>query len=311
MKKVFALALVFAMFLCCAGCGSSAPAAKTETTVADTTEAQLQETEVATEAPTEAEVLEEAPYEYVMTNLAGGAMEDEYFPEVYDLRMYAPKNGNTRFEIDYLAPADLKVVAVAFVGEEFAKTPEGWSPEPIICAAEDQQAAFRYEQEEKTSGEAQTLSFEIETDLLDSSNGVEIHFCDENYVSMSWLLVHHNQFNNLITNGTPVGDVKTLETSIRGNVEVHSFMMQTLDNGYVRFTVEYTAPKELYVAFLNAPAGDRFLRYGFEVEDSRNVIVSDIPENMLEGQTEVAVSFYEFFWHIFDGSDSRIVAKLG
>ena len=87
--------------------------------------------------------------------------------------------------------------------------------------------------------------------------------------------------------------------------------MQTLDNGYVRFTAEYTAPMELYVAFLNAPAGDQFLRYGFEAEDSRNVIVSDIPENMLEGQTEVAVSFYENFWHIFDGSDSRIVAKLG
>lgn len=301
MNRIWVLSLALAMLMCCVGCGSADPGTET---VVDVNETQLLET--VTQEPTETEAVEETPEEFVKTNLGGGAKEDVYFPEVYDLRMYAPKNGNTRFEIDFKAPEGLSIVAVAFVGEDFAKTPEGWSPDPVVCAGDGQQAAYRYEAEEKTNGAEQTFVFEIETELLDQSNGVEVHFCDENYESMSWLLVYHTQYDNQVTNGTPVGDIQVLETSVQGDVEAHSVTMQSLDNGYVRFVIDYTAPEKLWGAFLNAPNGDRFVRYGFYTTSDREAIVVDIAQDKLEGQKEAIVAFYEYFWEIFQEDGCKI-----
>lgn len=188
MKRILALFLAMAIVMCCVGCGASNSSADTVTTEAIVTETQPQETETVIQESTEAEVIEEVADEYVMTNLGGGAKAEEYFPEVIDLRMYAPKNGYTRFEVDYKAPEGLRPVAVAYVAEEHVKAPEGIVTDAVTYVKDKQQASYWHEAEEKTTGEEQTFAFEIETDVLEESNGPEIHFCDENYESITHFL---------------------------------------------------------------------------------------------------------------------------
>ena len=311
MKYVMALFLALAMVMCCVGCGASNSSADTVTTEATVTETQPQETETVIQGSTEAEVIEEIADEYVMTNLGGGAKAEEYFPEVIDLRMYAPKNGFTRFEVDFKATEGLRPVAVTYVGEGHEKAPEGLSIDVITYAKDSQNAAYWYEAEELTTGEEQTFAFDIETDVLEQSNGPEIHFCDENYESMCWLLIYHTQYANQVTDGKPVGEISILKTSSQGDVEVHSVTTQALDNGYVRFIIDYTAPATRYISFFNSPAGNRFWRYTVEpTSGEREVIVMDIEQDKLEGQTDLIVSFYEYFWENFMEDNSRVFVEM-
>ena len=311
MKRILALFLAMAIVMCCVGCGASNSSADTVTTEAIVTETQPQETETVIQESTEAEVIEEVADEYVMTNLGSGAKAEEYFPEVIDLRMYAPKNGYTRFEVDYKAPEGLRPVAVAYVAEEHVKAPEGIVTDAVTYVKDKQQASYWHEAEEKTTGEEQTFAFEIETDVLEESNGPEIHFCDENYESMSWLLIYHTQYANQVTDGKPVGDMKVLKTSSQGDIKAHSVTTQALDNGYVRFIIDYTTPANRYISLYNAPSGNRFWRYTLEpTTGEREVIVMDIEQDKLEGQTNLIVSSYEYFWENFMEDNSRIFVEM-
>lgn len=306
MKRVFTVILALIIVFGCAGCGSTTPAPESTevaTIVTEVTETQTIET---------TEAVEEGADEYVMTNLGGGMKAEEFFPEVMDLRMYTPKNGYTRFEVDYKAPAGLTPVAVAFAASNHEKAPEGFAAESITYAGNKENAAYWYEAVEQTNGEVQTFAFQIETDVLEDSNGPEVHFCNENYESMSWLLIYHTQHANQITNGTPVGDITVLNTSIHGDVVAHSVTMQELNNGYVRFTIDYTAPAGCYIGFLDSPSGNKFLRYSVEetTSNKRDVLVVDIAQDKLDGVESVTVSFYEYFWEIFTENSSKIFVEV-
>ena len=94
---------------------------------------------------------------------------------VTQCRMYTLDNGYTRFEVDYQTVEGLRPIAFAYIGD---------SHHP----------AFWYESETRTTTEADTLVFEMETQILTESNGPDVHFQNRSYESVSYILIYPDQF---------------------------------------------------------------------------------------------------------------------
>lgn len=100
----------------------------------------------------------------------------------------------------------------------------------------------------------------------------------------------------ILTDGTPVGKVKTLRWTDSnqlqaGSYKIHSYTAQTLDNGYIRFTIEYTAPKNLRMVAFNPPDGALFKLFGSYTSDARESQSFDLKEADVRAVKMFSVSF--------------------
>jgi len=99
-----------------------------------------------------------------------------------------------------------------------------------------------------------------------------------------------------LTDGTPVGEAKTLKWGTNdqltnGSCTIHSYTAQKLDNGYIRFTIEYTATKDLSPAMFNPPNGDQFMLLGTATSGERESQSFDVKEELVRATQEITVNF--------------------
>lgn len=78
-----------------------------------------------------------------------------------------------------------------------------------------------------------------------------------------------------------------------GKVTIHSFTFQTLDDGSVRFTIDYTAPSGMSICVFDPPDGDHFKLFGStNADSSRDTYVFELSEENLKSTDEVSVNFF-------------------
>ena len=99
------------------------------------------------------------------------------------------------------------------------------------------------------------------------------------------------------TDGAPVGEPVCLEFSIRddlkeGTYEIYSYTAQHLDNGYIRFSLDYVAPKISSITAFDPPDGALF-RYSDRSGTSgeRELLVFDLPEELLREARQFTITF--------------------
>ena len=100
------------------------------------------------------------------------------------------------------------------------------------------------------------------------------------------------------TNGMPSGESSPVETSCvnrlaEGSFTVHSCTVQLLDNGYVRYTLDYTGPKGLTVGILDrATNGNLFnLVDGSGTPGGQSALVFDILVERAAEAKEIGIRF--------------------
>ncbi len=104
------------------------------------------------------------------------------------------------------------------------------------------------------------------------------------------------------TNGMPSGESSPVETSCvnrlaDGSITVHSCTVQPLDNGYVRYTLDYTAPKGLDVGIFDRSTtggggGDLFnMMYNFKTSDARSTLTYDVQIERVAAAAETCIKF--------------------
>ena len=98
-----------------------------------------------------------------------------------------------------------------------------------------------------------------------------------------------------LTEGKPTGDPKkvTYSTSGSGEVKAASFTAQKLDNGYTRFTLEYTTSKAWNISVFNPPNGDVFMKLGKGGgTGSTEKLIFDLSAEELRSTNDVTINFY-------------------
>ena len=108
------------------------------------------------------------------------------------------------------------------------------------------------------------------------------------------------------TKGKTVGDVINIKYIIsgrfnNGTLEVHNFTAQKLDNGYIRFTMECSAPAGMPFSIFNPPNGNLFKLISSLTTGARQTIVYDLPEEDVRAAGEITMYFN------FNESDSAFV----
>ena len=76
-----------------------------------------------------------------------------------------------------------------------------------------------------------------------------------------------------------------------GSYTIHSYTTQPLDNGYIRFTIEYTAPKGMRVAAFNPPNGDILKLFGANTSDKRESQSFDLKVDDVHSVESITISF--------------------
>ena len=77
-----------------------------------------------------------------------------------------------------------------------------------------------------------------------------------------------------------------------GTVKVHSCTVQLLDNGYVRYTLDYTAPKNLFISVFSPPNGDLFMQIDNSgTTGNRDTLIFDLTVEDASA-TEITINFY-------------------
>ena len=99
-----------------------------------------------------------------------------------------------------------------------------------------------------------------------------------------------------LTDGNPVGEAKTLKWTESselksGSGTIHSYTAQQLDNGYIRFTVEYTVPEGLLLAVFNPPNGGVFMLHGKVTSGEREMQIFDIKAEDVRAVDSITTNF--------------------
>lgn len=139
----------------------------------------------------------------------------------------------------------------------------------------------------KTTGKRQTIAFDIPTENCDvMSNYWIVLYVGDPYTSTDWMGLGISPWERLMvcSEGTSVGEVKRYTPSFaNGHCECHSLTTQELDNGYVRFTMDFTAPKGLQVIFNAVRSNEEWntlVSYTCTelASDGRQILVWDVPK---------------------------------
>lgn len=170
-------------------------------------------------------------------------------------------NGYTRFWLSYRLPFDATVTVYS----------------PNFC----------YQKKEQTTGSEQfeDLIFDIKTEKLASVQDFNIDFriSNENKVTVT-LDTHKGP--STVTSGVPVGEAYTLPYSIEdqlqtGSANIHKIIARKLDNGYVRYEIEYTASEGMWMCFTNdCHAKVSFYQEAGLTTEGRNTACIDLKQNI-------------------------------
>lgn len=240
-------------------------------TIPETVPETVPETTAPTEAPTIPVISAEAVYPVVDTGYNITTARVEF----YDCRMYTLDSGITRFEVDYKTSAGNHVVVFAHVGKE--ESPAYW-----------------YEPAAVTTGEKETLVFEMETELLNKSYGPDIHIRNADGDVLSWILIYHTEEYMKLTDGNPTGNAKKIKTGKEGEVKVHSVTMQPLDNGYVRFSVDCTPPANRNITFFDPPNGNKFMYHSKETTSGERMTLElDVRQKDIQKLSDITIKFWQ------------------
>ena len=193
-------------------------------------------------------------------------------------------NGYYRFSLDYTMPAGLGVHI--------------YPPQDGIYAP---QGDFKMLGPNTVSSRS-TLQFDIEKSTLLSVVAIHVSFTGRNGSFTAAFRTGTLFHPIMLTSGTPVGesiDVPFIAwnygLSLNDNETViHSYKYQELDNGYYRFSLDYTLPVGLVAYVYDPPNGDTVSLYGPNTVSSRNILQFDISKNTLTSVEYINVSFHDF-----------------
>lgn len=191
--------------------------------------------------------------------------------EIFDWRETVLENGNVRYEVEYQATAGLQVEAF--------DPPNG--------------DLYTVIKEQLTSGEREVFTFEMEQSILDQIDFVTVGFWSEEAGNF-WTGIEKNWYNASVTEGEPVGEAKTIKVTADSKVKVYSLQAQELDNGFVRFTMEYKTSKGRGVSFFNPPDNDHFIYLMDNVATGgTDTYVIDVPKADVEAVSTITMKFYD------------------
>lgn len=95
--------------------------------------------------------------------------------------------------------------------------------------------------------------------------------------------------------------VSTDSSFAEGDCTVLNFAARELDNGCIRFEMDYIVPQGLYASVFSPPQGDRFMQLtASETSGGQGRLVFDLPQNEVKGQN-FTVIFYkgEAYFYVF------------
>jgi hypothetical protein len=191
--------------------------------------------------------------------------------EIFNITETLLENGNTRYVVDYQAPAGMTFHA--FI------PPNG---EP-----------FHTSRLQETSGRREFFAFEIESSIMDQIQYITLN-C-ENFNRPYFIYLEKNWYNAQVTDGNPVGEAQDVTVRRDSNkVQIHSMTAQELDNGFIRYTMEYTTDAGRRVSFFNQPNNDHFI-YLTETlaTGGQDTYVVDIPKADNNDVREITMKFYD------------------
>ena len=102
--------------------------------------------------------------------------------------------------------------------------------------------------------------------------------------------------NIVLTDGRPAEEptaVNYMENSMlqSGSYTIHSVTAQKLDNGCTRYTVDYTAPADMFISVFSPPDGDLFMLYGPTTTGERDTLTFDLEDEKVEQSGTITISF--------------------
>lgn len=193
--------------------------------------------------------------------------------EVFSVTETLLKNGNLRYEVEYRATAGMTV---------FAFDP----PDASLLQAQSSQP---------TSGGREIFTFEVTPSVMNRIQYITISFSSEVDEGCYWVYLEKNSYFASITEGNPVGEAQTLKVHSDRKVKVHSLRAQLLDNGFVRFTIEYTTSPGRHVSFFNPPYNDRFIYLSrHTATGERDTYMLDVPKADIDAVSDISVKFYDY-----------------
>lgn len=100
-----------------------------------------------------------------------------------------------------------------------------------------------------------------------------------------------------MTDGTPTGNKQDLQPGSNsllksGELTVHGATMEELDNGYTRFTVEFTTREGLNTFVFNPPDADKIHMAGSQTTGEKETMVFDLSAEEMEEIKEITISLY-------------------
>lgn len=79
-----------------------------------------------------------------------------------------------------------------------------------------------------------------------------------------------------------------------GQITIYEATAQLLDNGYVRYNIDFSASKGRLISFFDPPNGNRFMRIRYsETTGERETIVVDIKQEDNNAISTITMNFYE------------------
>jgi len=178
----------------------------------------------------------------VVFTVSNELSEGKDIAEIHSFRMEEQEGGTIRFTVEYTMPERLYISVF--------DSPNGDNINLVSNAI--------------TVPGKSTFNFELDAAAFSRSETVVLNFYSED--SNRYFVFFSPADNLPAAGGNPVGDPRDVVYQTNNELsegkdiaEIHSFCMQELDNGFLRFTVEYTMPERLYISVFDPPNGDNFM----------------------------------------------------
>ena len=192
--------------------------------------------------------------------------------EIFGITETVLENGNLRYVLEYQASPGMSVTAF--------DPPNG-----------DRLSITR---KQLTSGRRETFEIEVEQAMMDKLDSITYSFWRGNNDGNYWAYIEKNWYKAQVTDGVPVGEVQTVNVRCDRKVTVHNMTAQLLDNGFIRYTMEYTTDAGRRVSFFNQPNNDHFIYLSETLATGgRDTYVVDVPKADNDAVREITMKFYD------------------
>lgn len=144
---------------------------------------------------------------------------------------------------------------------------------------------------EKATGGVESYTVSIGKEIIDELEGVYFGCYNEGdaYMYGTYLIK-----NDLKTDGVPKGMEEVLRYRTDGQITIYEATAQLLDNGYVRYNIDFSASKGRLISFFDPPNGNCFMRIRYsETTGERETIAVDIKQEDNNAISTITMNFYE------------------